>query len=46
MNRAYSRELEKLGEDADSVKVKAAARRALRRGVMRMRDAVHGPVGG
>lgn len=46
MNRAYSRELEKLGEDADSVKVKAAARRALRRGVMRMRDTVHGPVGG
>ena len=46
MNRAYARELEKLGEDADSVKVKAAARRALRRGVMRMRDAVHGPVGG
>ena len=46
MNRAYSRELEKLGEGADSVKVKVAARRALRRGVMRMRDAVHGPVGG
>ena len=46
MNRAYARELEKLGEGADSVKVKAAARRALRRGVMRMRDAVHGPVGG
>ena len=46
MNRAYSRELEKLGEGADSVKVKAAARRVLRRGVMRMRDAVHGPVGG
>lgn len=46
MNRAYSRELDKLGEGADSVKVKAAARRALRRGVMRMRDAVHGPVGG
>ena len=46
MNRSYARELEKLGEGADSVKVKAAARRALRRGVMRMRDAVHGPVGG
>ena len=46
MNRAYARELEKLGEGADSVKVKAVARRALRRGVMRMRDAVHGPVGG
>lgn len=46
MNRAYARELEKLGEGADSVKVKAAARRVLRRGVMRMRDAVHGPVGG
>ena len=46
MNRAYARELEKMGEGADSVKVKAAARRALRRGVMRMRDAVHGPVGG
>ena len=46
MNRAYARELEKLGEGADSVKMKAAARRALRRGVMRMRDAVHGPVGG
>lgn len=46
MNRAYARELEKLGEGADSAKVKVAARRALRRGVMRMRDAVHGPVGG
>lgn len=46
MNRAYARELDKLGEGADSGKVKAAARRALRRGAMRMRDAVHGPVGG
>ena len=46
MNRAYARELERLGEGADSGRVKAAARRALRRGVMRMRDAVHGPVGG
>ena len=31
---------------ADGDEEKAAARRALRRGVMRMRDAVHGPVGG
>ncbi len=44
MNQGVARELEKLGEGADSVKVKAGV--VLRRGVMRMRDAVHGPVGG